>query len=66
MAVGGQDPTGVVVHPDQVFVPNGFPYALFKLMCIDIGLQVLDNVIMTKWKVLPREQCQGNCLESTD
>ncbi|KAL9613997.1 MAG: hypothetical protein Q9167_001477 [Letrouitia subvulpina] len=24
-----------------------------------IGLQVLDNVIMTKWKVLPREQCQG-------
>lgn len=26
---------------------------------LDIGLQVLDNVIMTKWKVLPREQCQG-------
>ncbi|KAL9602240.1 MAG: hypothetical protein Q9219_001964 [cf. Caloplaca sp. 3 TL-2023] len=24
-----------------------------------IGLQVLDNVIMTRWKVLPREQCQG-------
>ncbi|KAF6224197.1 hypothetical protein HO133_010772 [Letharia lupina] len=24
-----------------------------------IGLQVLDNVIMTKWKVLPREQCLG-------
>ena len=24
-----------------------------------IGLQVLDNVIMTKWKILPREQCMG-------
>ncbi|KAM0806062.1 nuclear transport receptor [Usnea florida] len=24
-----------------------------------IGLQVLDNVIMTKWKVLPRAQCLG-------
>ncbi|CAF9910218.1 MAG: Karyopherin transporter [Alectoria fallacina] len=24
-----------------------------------IGLQVLDTVIMTKWKVLPREQCLG-------
>ena len=26
---------------------------------LDIGLQVLDNVIITKWKVLPRDQCQG-------
>ncbi|PSS20309.1 hypothetical protein M430DRAFT_99999 [Amorphotheca resinae ATCC 22711] len=24
-----------------------------------LGLQILDNVIMTRWKVLPREQCQG-------
>ena len=24
-----------------------------------LGLQVLDAVIMTRWKVLPREQCQG-------
>lgn len=29
-------------------------------MSLDLGLQVLDNVIMTRWKVLPREQCQGN------
>ena len=28
-------------------------------MLLDLGLQVLDNVIMTRWKVLPREQCQG-------
>lgn len=27
--------------------------------CIDLGLQVLDNVILTRWKVLPRDQCQG-------
>ena len=25
----------------------------------DLGLQVLDSVIMTRWKVLPRDQCQG-------
>jgi len=24
-----------------------------------LGLQILDNVIMTRWKVLPRDQCQG-------
>ncbi|KAI1740660.1 CRM1 C terminal-domain-containing protein [Xylaria scruposa] len=24
-----------------------------------LGLQILDNVIMTRWKVLPREQCLG-------
>ncbi len=30
-----------------------------NLTILDIGLQVLDNVIVTKWKVLPREQCQG-------
>lgn len=30
-----------------------------KLTSVDIALQVLDNVIMTRWKVLPRDQCQG-------
>ena len=25
----------------------------------DLGLQVLDQVINTRWKVLPRDQCQG-------
>lgn len=29
----------------------------------DLGLQVLDNVIMTRWKVLPKEQCQGKSLK---
>ncbi|KAH9908018.1 CRM1 C terminal-domain-containing protein [Xylariomycetidae sp. FL2044] len=24
-----------------------------------LGLQILDNVIMTRWKVLPRDQCLG-------
>ncbi|KAI1914616.1 Karyopherin transporter [Ophidiomyces ophidiicola] len=26
---------------------------------LDLALQVLDDVIMTRWKVLPRDQCQG-------
>ena len=26
----------------------------------DLGLQVLDNVIKTRWKVLPKEQRQGS------
>lgn len=30
----------------------------------DLGLQVLDHVIMTRWKVLPRDQCQGAYLTS--
>jgi len=30
-----------------------------------LGLQVLDNVIMTRWKVLPREQCQGRPSKSS-
>lgn len=30
-----------------------------SFMVIDLGLQVLDEVIMTRWKVLPRDQCQG-------
>jgi hypothetical protein len=29
---------------------------------LDLGLQVLDSVIMTRWKVLPRDQCQGKQL----
>ena len=32
---------------------------LHCLQIVDLGLQVLDNVIMTRWKVLPKEQCQG-------
>ena len=30
-----------------------------RLTIADLGLQVLDNVIMTRWKVLPRDQCMG-------
>ena len=30
----------------------------------DIGLQILDNVILTRWKVLPRDQCQGRLGET--
>lgn len=30
-----------------------------NIFLLDLALQVLDDVIMTRWKVLPREQCQG-------
>ena len=30
----------------------------------DLALQVLDDVIMTRWRVLPREQCLGNIIFS--
>ena len=43
--------------------PNVSPQILARkqqlLTVLDLGLQVLDSVIMTRWKVLPREQCQG-------
>ena len=26
------------------------------------ALQILENVIKTRWKVLPRTQCEGSCL----
>jgi hypothetical protein len=34
------------------------------LTLLDLALQVLDDVIMTRWKVLPREQCLGKQQES--
>ncbi|KAI9794804.1 MAG: Karyopherin transporter [Peltula sp. TS41687] len=38
---------------DQILQNATYPQTKY------LGLQVLDNVIMTRWKVLPREQCQG-------
>lgn len=35
------------------------------LISVDLALQVLDDVIMTRWRVLPREQCLGNNVIST-
>lgn len=32
----------------------------------DLALQVLDDVIMTRWRVLPREQCLGNIIFSPE
>jgi len=26
------------------------------------ALQILENVIKTRWKVLPRPQCEGDCV----
>ncbi|MCJ1263950.1 Karyopherin transporter [Lobaria immixta] len=38
---------------DKILQESTYPQTKY------IGLQVLEIVIMTKWKVLPREQCQG-------
>jgi exportin-1 len=38
---------------DNILARAEYPHTKF------LGLQVLDNVIMTRWKVLPRDQCQG-------
>ncbi|KAI6250221.1 Exportin-1 [Erysiphe necator] len=38
---------------DKILQDATFPQTKY------LGLQVLDNVIMTRWKVLPKEQCQG-------
>lgn len=67
MAYGGQDSFGCTISSDQVYV--GILAKLFDVCggantTIDLGLQVLDNVIMTRWKVLPREQCQGRIIRT--
>jgi exportin-1 len=38
---------------DKILSEAEYPHTKY------LGLQVLDNVIMTRWKVLPRDQCQG-------
>ncbi|KAF2745634.1 hypothetical protein M011DRAFT_469294 [Sporormia fimetaria CBS 119925] len=38
---------------DKILQEAQYPHTKY------LGLQVLDNVIMTRWKVLPRDQCQG-------
>ncbi|EPE03197.1 exportin-1 [Ophiostoma piceae UAMH 11346] len=38
---------------DKILSEATFPQTKF------LALQVLDHVIMTRWKVLPRDQCQG-------
>lgn len=38
---------------DQILQTATYPQTKY------LGLQVLDNVIMTRWKILPKEQCLG-------
>ncbi|KAF2100803.1 hypothetical protein NA57DRAFT_74400 [Rhizodiscina lignyota] len=38
---------------DKILSDATYPQTKF------LGLQVLDHVILTRWKVLPRDQCQG-------
>lgn len=38
---------------------KAIPAVIRLTLSVDLCLQVLDDVINTRWKVLPREQCQG-------
>ncbi|KAB8606234.1 hypothetical protein FH972_025864 [Carpinus fangiana] len=38
---------------DKILQDSTYPQTKY------LGLQVLDSVIMTRWKILPRDQCQG-------
>lgn len=61
MAYGGRHPVQGELPTDEVYVHEGkTKHAESGLMSRkDLALQVLDNVISTRWRVLPREQCQG-------
>ena len=63
LAASRQDPFRVNLSPNQVYgeVQTTLDRAKLTNRPADLGLQVLDNVIMTRWKVLPREQCLGSC-----
>lgn len=68
MAHGGRHPFPGQLPPNEVYVPaiSAEPHSSraghLANERLDLALQVLDNVIMTRWKVLPREQCQGEHL----
>ncbi|EGX44708.1 Karyopherin transporter [Orbilia oligospora] len=38
---------------DKILESSSYPQTKY------LGLQVLDNVIQTRWKILPKDQCQG-------
>lgn len=61
MAYGGRHPIQGDLSTDEVCV-HGSKTKHVELRLTrrkDLALQVLDNVISTRWRVLPREQCQG-------
>lgn len=61
MAHGGRHPVQGGLSTDEVYVHESkTKHAEWGLTGRkDLALQVLDNVISTRWRVLPREQCQG-------
>lgn len=61
MAYGGRHPVQGELPTDEVYVHESkTKHAELGLTSRkDLALQVLDNVISTRWRVLPREQCQG-------
>ena len=58
MVDGRQDLAGSHLYTNEVYGPL-LSFQFHWLTLLDLGLQVLDDVISTRWKVLPRDQCQG-------
>lgn len=63
MAARGQDTVGGSIPSNQVYdMPHIRDMTILRMSLLteaDLGMQVLDSVIMTRWKVLPRDQCMG-------
>lgn len=61
LAYGGRYPVQGELPTDEVYVHESKTKdtELGLTSRKDLALQVLDNVISTRWRVLPREQCQG-------
>lgn len=56
----GQYSPRSIVSSDKMYAhPSSSRDSGSMLTAADLALQVLDDVIMTRWKVLPRDQCQG-------
>jgi exportin-1 len=51
-------------NPDAWLIVGNILQESSYLQTKYLALQVLDDVIMTRWKVLPREQCLGKQQES--
>jgi hypothetical protein len=62
MDLGRSPSQGVILPTDEVYVLALFLLKILALLTdrwLVLGLQVLDNVIMTRWKILPRDHATG-------
>ena len=59
MDYGRQNPGVSYIFTNKMSSSTQLRMWMHILTALDLGLQVLDNVIQTRWKVLPKEQRQG-------